>query len=83
MASKRAAKITCSSDNRCWKKYAKKHPGKLVVYSAGAGVLLWVLEPWRLLSATTVVTLLLSNTDVAGLLSGAIKKISGPYDATR
>ena len=63
--------------------YARKHPGRLVAYSAGVGVVLWVLKPWRLLSATTVVTLLLSNTDVAGLLSGAIKKISGPHEATR
>ena len=59
-ASKRAAKLPARSTGAG--NYERKHPGKLVACGASAGVLLWGLKPWRLLSATTVVTLLLSDT---------------------
>lgn len=54
--------------------YARRHPGKLIAYGAGTGALLWIVKPWRLLSATTIATLLLSNTDVAALIAGAVKQ---------
>ncbi|MEJ8859976.1 hypothetical protein WKW79_35885 [Variovorax robiniae] len=54
--------------------YAHRKPVTLVVYGAGAGALLWILKPWRLLSAATVATLILRNVDVAGMVSGLVRK---------
>ncbi|MDM0010595.1 hypothetical protein QTI51_37775 [Variovorax sp. J22G73] len=51
------------------KAYARKHPAKLVAYAAGTGALLWVAKPWRLLSITTVLGLILNSSrmsDVEG-----------------
>lgn len=51
------------------KSYARKHPAKILAYGAGAGALLYVLKPWKLLSAATVVTLILRSSDVSGMIS--------------
>ncbi len=53
--------------------YARRHPAKLVAFGAGAGVLLYVLKPWKLLSAATVATLILKSSDVSGMISGLLK----------
>jgi hypothetical protein len=34
--------------------YGQAHPGRLVAYGAGAGALLALVRPWRLLSAVTL-----------------------------
>lgn len=34
--------------------YGQAHPGRLVAYGAGAGALLVLLKPWRLLSAVAI-----------------------------
>jgi hypothetical protein len=54
--------------------YAKRHPAKLVAYGAGAGALLWILKPWRLLSVATVVGLVLKSSDITGVITDVIKK---------
>ena len=38
--------------------YGQAHPGRLVAYGAGAGALLVLLKPWRLLSAMAIAGLL-------------------------
>jgi len=54
--------------------YAQRQPGKLIAYGAGVGALLWILKPWKLLSAATVATILLHNVDIFGAVSTAINK---------
>ena len=61
--------------------YARRHPGKLVAFGAGAGVLLYVLKPWKLLSAATVVALIVKHSDVSGMISDLLQH-SDPPDAT-
>ncbi|MEJ8852184.1 hypothetical protein [Variovorax rhizosphaerae] len=61
--------------------YARREPVKLVAYGAGAGALLWILKPWKLLSAATVATLILRNVDVAGMVSGLSRKSTDPSGA--
>jgi len=56
------------------KDYARRHPGKLVAYGAGTGALLWILKPWRLLSAATLVALLFKGSDIAGMISDLPRK---------
>jgi hypothetical protein len=60
--------------------YADKHPGKLIAYGAGTGALLWVLKPWKLLSAATVVTLVLRSSNIAGMVAGAVASANRPRD---
>jgi len=57
--------------------YAQRHPGKLVAYGAATGALLWVIKPWKLLSAATVVTLIFRSTDIAGMISDVVAKATG------
>lgn len=49
--------------------YAHKHPSKLIAYGAGTGALLYMLKPWKLLSAATVVALILKGSDISGMIS--------------
>jgi len=58
-------------------RYAQRHPGKLVAYGAGAGALLWILKPWKLLSAATLVTVILRSSDISGMISGVVRKATG------
>jgi hypothetical protein len=61
--------------------YAHRHPAKLVAYGAGTGALLWVIKPWRLLSAATVITLLLKSSDLTGIVAGVLQRtIAGKDD---
>lgn len=50
------------------KDYGRKHPAKLVAYAAGTGALLWVAKPWRLLSLTTVLGLILSSSRISDIV---------------
>lgn len=38
-------------------RYAQKHPGKLVAYAAGAGAVIYLAKPWRLLSTAALLSL--------------------------
>lgn len=58
--------------------YADKHPGKLIAYGAGTGALLWVIKPWKLLSAATVVTLVLRSSNIAGMVASAVANVGRP-----
>jgi hypothetical protein len=49
--------------------YAARHPAKLMAYAAGTGSLLVILKPWRLLSLSMVIGLMVRSTDIAGMLS--------------
>ncbi|WP_143684563.1 hypothetical protein [Variovorax sp. KK3] len=55
--------------------YAHRHPAKLIAYGAGAGALLWVLKPWRLLSTATFVALLFRASNVSALISEHVMRI--------
>lgn len=49
--------------------YAQRHPARLMAYAAGTGSLLVLVKPWRLLSLSMVVGLMVRSTDIAGLIS--------------
>ena len=49
--------------------YAERHPARLMVYAAGTGSLVVLVKPWRLLSLSMVVGLMVRSTDIAGLIS--------------
>ena len=57
--------------------YAQREPVKLIAYGAGTGALLWILKPWKLLSAATVVTLIFRGSDVAAMVSGLVQRANG------
>ncbi|MGJ7506307.1 hypothetical protein [Variovorax sp. GT1P44] len=54
-------------------RYAQRNPGRLVTYAAGAGVVLAVLRPWRLISLGAAVTLLFKATNIADAVSAALR----------
>lgn len=54
---------------------ARRQPGKLVACGAGAGALLMVIKPWKLLSLATLLSLAFRTSDLTGLIAGAF---SGP-----
>jgi hypothetical protein len=58
-------------------RYAQRHPGKLIAYGAGTGAMLWIVKPWKLLSAATVVTLIVRTSDISGIVSDVVKKATG------
>ena len=41
--------------------YGQAHPGRLVAYGAGAGALLVLLKPWRMLSAVAIAGVLIKT----------------------
>ena len=47
-------------------RYARRNPHRLIGYAAGAGSLLVLLKPWRLLSLGAAVALAVRATDIAG-----------------
>lgn len=49
--------------------YASRHPAKLVAGAAAAGSVLALTRPWRLLSGTALLALLLRTSDVADLIT--------------
>lgn len=49
--------------------YASRNPAKLMAGAAAAGSLLALTRPWRLLSGTALLALLLRTSDVADLIS--------------
>lgn len=49
--------------------YAERHPARLMAYAAGTGSLVVLVKPWRLLSLSMVVGLMVRSTDIAGLIS--------------
>ncbi|MDM0029065.1 hypothetical protein [Variovorax saccharolyticus] len=57
-------------------RYARRNPGRLVVYAAATGGLLVVARPWRLLPFGAVLALVLRTTDIAGALSAATRALS-------
>ncbi|MEJ8851838.1 hypothetical protein [Variovorax rhizosphaerae] len=57
--------------------YARTEPVKLMAYGVGTGALLWLLKPWKLLSAATVATLIVRNVDIPRMVSGLVQKSGG------
>lgn len=54
--------------------YARRQPAKLMAYSAGAGAALWLLKPWRLLPAWTLIGLLVKTTNLPALAADLVKR---------
>ena len=57
--------------------YARRQPAKLMAYSAGAGAALWLLKPWRLLPAWTIVGLLVKTTNLPALAADLVSRRGG------
>lgn len=63
--------------------YAGRHPAKLVAGAAAAGSVLALLRPWRLLSGTALLALLLRTSDVADLITTLAMSRSEPEPPPR
>jgi hypothetical protein len=63
-------------------RYAREEPAKLVAASAATGALLVLTRPWRLLSATTLLALMLKSSDVADLVTTLIQNNANPRKET-
>lgn len=50
-------------------RYARKQPGKLIAIAAGAGAVIMLVKPWRLLSVTALVAAVLKTSDVADMVT--------------
>jgi hypothetical protein len=59
-------------------RYAREQPARLMAVAAGAGALVVLVKPWRLLSVTAVVAALLKTSDVADLVTTLMHKTPNP-----
>jgi len=59
-------------------RYARKEPAKLVAASAAVGAALVFLRPWRLLSATALLAVLMKSSDVADVVTSLMARKSPP-----
>ena len=55
-------------------RYAREQPAKLIAAAAGAGALIVLIRPWRLLSITAVLAAVLKTSDVADLVTTMMHK---------
>ncbi|MDR6537373.1 hypothetical protein [Variovorax soli] len=55
-------------------RYARERPAQLMVAAAGAGALIVLIRPWRLLSITAVLAAVLKTSDVADLVTTLMHK---------
>jgi hypothetical protein len=51
--------------------YAQRHPGRFLAYSAGAGALIYLARPWRLISVTGLAVAALRSPQVSSALISA------------
>ncbi|OUM01341.1 hypothetical protein [Variovorax sp. JS1663] len=59
-------------------RYAREQPTRLMAAAAGAGALVVLVKPWRLLSVTAVLAALLKTSDVADLVTTLMHKTPHP-----
>ena len=55
-------------------RYAREQPAQLMAAAAGAGALIVLIRPWRLLSITAVLAAVLKTSDVADLVNTLMHK---------
>ncbi|NDZ16218.1 hypothetical protein C7T35_13905 [Variovorax sp. WS11] len=55
-------------------RYAREQPAQLMAAAAGAGALIVLIRPWRLLSITAVLAAVLKTSDVADLVTTLMHK---------
>ena len=55
-------------------RYARERPAQLMAAAAGAGALIVLIRPWRLLSITAVLAAVLKTSDVADLVTTLMHK---------
>lgn len=58
--------------------YAQKHPMRFLALSAGAGALIYLARPWRLISLTGLAVAALRSPQLSGAL---ISALYGPHEA--
>lgn len=59
-------------------RYAREEPAKLMAAAVGAGALLVLVKPWRLLSITAVLAAVLKTSDTADLVNTLMQKNANP-----
>lgn len=59
-------------------RYAREQPAKLVAGAAATGALVVLVRPWRLLSMTAILAMVLKTSDVADLVTTLMKKTANP-----
>jgi hypothetical protein len=60
-------------------RYARKQPVKLIGIAAGAGAVLYIVKPWRLLSLTAILAGLLKTSDIADMVTTLMGQNTGSH----
>lgn len=58
--------------------FARRHPGQLVAYAAGAGSLLWLTKAWRLAPTAAILSLLLKSGTRSLVKAAVLRGRDGP-----
>ena len=61
----------------------RKHPFPVLALSVGAGALLVVTRPWRLISVTTLVVAIVKSSQLSGVVMSALSDAQGWHDQQR
>jgi len=59
-------------------RYAHREPAKLVAASAAVGALFVFVRPWRLLSATALLAVLMKSSDIADVVTSLMARKTPP-----
>lgn len=68
------ANAACQLARPVLQRFAEDRPGRLMAVAAGTGALVVLVKPWRLLSVTAVLAMLLKTSDVADMVTTLMQR---------
>jgi hypothetical protein len=68
------ANAACQLARPVLQRFAEERPGRLIAVAAGTGALVVLVKPWRLLSVTAVLAMLLKTSDVADMVTTLMQR---------
>lgn len=68
------ANAACQLARPVLQRFAEDRPGRLMAVAAGTGALVVLVKPWRLLSVTAVIAMLLKTSDVADMVTTLMQR---------
>ncbi len=68
------ANAACQLARPVLQRFAEERPGRLMAVAAGTGALVVLVKPWRLLSVTAVLAMLLKTSDVADMVTTLMQR---------
>lgn len=68
------ANAACQLARPVLQRFADERPARLMAAAAGTGALVVLVKPWRLLSATAVLAMLLKTSDVADMVTTLMQR---------